>query len=231
MTEILGETGGAWIVDYLRRYVGSKEDKDARQRAVAEPWAVKGISALGATASADRVVALDRLGIGAQLLFPNTALLELRGDTAPAREACRRYNDYAIDWTAATARRARAVCELNLGDPAWTMTEADRIVGMGARGVLLPCAEPPAGVAPSHPTWDPLWHLLADGDVPAFLHIGSGGLVSSADPDPMHPAHGSAATRRRCGHGSPSGLDPRSGSARSRPSWPIRRQRCSSLPW
>jgi predicted TIM-barrel fold metal-dependent hydrolase len=190
MTEIVGAAGGGWIVDYLRSYVGSDEDRRARARAADDPWNVKGISAIGATAPNDRVHALDALGIAAQLLFPNTALRELRMHTEDARDACSRYNDYVIDWTAQSDHRARAVCQLNLGDRAWAFTEAQRIIDKGARGVLLPCAEPPGGVAPCHPSWDGLWQILEDADVPAFLHIGSGGIVSSADPDPMHPAHG-----------------------------------------
>ena len=190
MAGIVGSAGAAWIVDYLRSYVGSAEDQAARQRARTDPWTVKGISALGSTTPDDRLTALDALGVRAQLLFPNTALRELRMDTEDARDACTRYNDYAIDWTARTGGRARAVCQLNMADPAWTMTEALRVIDAGGSGVLLPCAQPPGGVAPSHPVWDPLWRALADADVPAFLHIGSGGIVSSADPDPMHPAHG-----------------------------------------
>jgi predicted TIM-barrel fold metal-dependent hydrolase len=190
MTAIVGDAGGGWIVDYLRAYVGSPDDSEARRRASAEPWEIKGISALGATAAAERVQALDLLGVRAQLVFPNTALRELRMDTAEARDACRRYNDHALAWTAGTGGRARAVCQLNLGDQARAVQELTRLVERGGRGVLLPCAEPPAGVAPCHRSWDGLWELLAEADLPAFLHIGSGGLVSSADPDPMHPAHG-----------------------------------------
>jgi predicted TIM-barrel fold metal-dependent hydrolase len=170
--------------------VGSDEDLRARARAAGDPWTVKGISAIGATTPDDRVHALDVLGISTQLLFPNTALRELRMDTDAARAACIRYNDYVIDWTARSAGRARAVCQLNLGNPVWALAEGTRIIARGAKGVLLPCAQPPGGVAPCHPMWDRLWHTLEDAGVPAFLHIGSGGIVSSADPDPMLPAHG-----------------------------------------
>ena len=47
MAEIVGDAGGSWIVDYLRGYVGTGADLAARERAHTEPWAVKGISALG----------------------------------------------------------------------------------------------------------------------------------------------------------------------------------------
>src|SRR5881275_2403823 len=108
MAEVVGEAGAGWIADFLRAYVGSPEDEDARRLARTDPWTVKGISALGASSPGDRVVALDQLGIDTQLVFPNTALRELRLDTDAARAACRRYNDYAVAWTAQTAGRARA---------------------------------------------------------------------------------------------------------------------------
>jgi uncharacterized protein len=187
MAEIVGDAGGGWIIDYLRSYAGSDEDLAARARAHDEPWSIKGFSALGAFDAAARLEAMDAMGIRAQLLFPNTALRELRMDTRAAREACRRYNDYSIEWTARTGDRARAVCQINMSDAAWAIAELERVLGNGARGVLLPCATPPAGTSPANELWDPLWRMLEAADTPAFLHVGAGGLVSSAPPDPMFP--------------------------------------------
>ena len=59
--------------------------------------------------------------------------------------ACRRYNDYVIDWTQRADDRARAVCQINMTDHDSALAELQRVVDLGARGVLLPCAEPPAG--------------------------------------------------------------------------------------
>src|SRR5205807_6812052 len=134
--------GSSWIVDYLRQYVGTDADREARRRAESEVWAVKGISALGAYDARERIVALDKMGIHRQLLFPNTTLRELRIDTSAARDACRRYNDYVIDWTRRADDRARAVCQINMADREWALTELHRVVERGGRGVLLPCAEP-----------------------------------------------------------------------------------------
>ena len=103
MAEIVGEVGAGFVMDFLQRFSGSPEDVAARARNRDNVWAVKGISALGATAAADRVEAMDRTGIAAQLVFPNTALIELRVASPAAREACRRYNDFAIAWTRLTA--------------------------------------------------------------------------------------------------------------------------------
>src|SRR5205823_4882702 len=122
-------------------------------RAETEVWTVKGISALGAYDARERLVALDKMGIHRQLLFPNTTLRELRIDTPAAREACRRYNDYVVDWTRRADDRARAVCQINMCDRQWALDELVRVIDAGARGVLLPCAEPPAGASPASPVW------------------------------------------------------------------------------
>jgi len=188
MAEVVGDAGGGWIIEHLRNYVGTDEDLAARERARADTWFVKGISALGAYDAADRVCALDRMGIGAQLLFPNTVLRELRLATRGALAACRRYNDYVLDWTRRAGGRARAVCQINMSNRDWALAELRRVINGGAPGVLLPCAEPPAGTSPASPVWDELWRLLAESDTPALIHIGAGGLVTAEDDDPMLPS-------------------------------------------
>jgi predicted TIM-barrel fold metal-dependent hydrolase len=68
------------------------------------------------------------------------------------------------------------------------LAELQRVVDKGARGVLLPCAEPPAGTSPAAPVWDDFWRLLEESDTPVFLHIGAGGLASGEADDPMFPS-------------------------------------------
>ena len=187
MAEIVGDTGSNWILEYLRGYVGSDDDLAARERARTETWAVKGFSALGSHDPDDRVHALDEMGIHRQLLFPNTTLRELRTRSPAALDACRRYNDYVVDWTKQARDRARAVCQINMTDASSALAELRRVVDNGARGVLLPCAEPPAGTSPAAPVWDDFWRLLEESDTPALLHVGAGGLVTAEGDDPMLP--------------------------------------------
>ena len=187
MAEVVGDAGASWIIDALRAYCGSDADNAARARAPEETWSIKGISALGSYDARDRVRALDTMGIHRQLLFPNTVLRELRTHTPGALAACRRYNDYVVDWTARADDRARAVCQVNMSDRDWALDELRRVVDLGARGVLLPCAEPPGGTSPASPEWDGFWRLLEESGTPAFIHIGAGGLASAEDDDPMFP--------------------------------------------
>jgi predicted TIM-barrel fold metal-dependent hydrolase len=127
------------------------------------------------------------MGIRRQLLFPNTELRELRTHTQAALDACRRYNDYVLDWTRRANDRARAVCQINMSRHDWAITELQRVINEGGRGVLLPCAEPPGQTSPAAPLWDDFWRLLEEANVPAFIHIGAGGLVTAEEDDPMLP--------------------------------------------
>ena len=187
MREVLGAIDGDFVLDFLQDFHGSDADRQARAGNRDDVWGTKGISALGACDPLERLEAMDATGIEAALLFPNTALRELRMPGQPALDACRRYNDYALDWTRQTRGRARAVCQVNLTDPDAALAELRRVLKGGARGVLLSCALPPGGVSPANARWDPFWAALAEADVPAFLHIASGGVVSSGEPDPMLP--------------------------------------------
>jgi predicted TIM-barrel fold metal-dependent hydrolase len=67
------------------------------------------------------------------------------------------------------------------------LAELRRVIDKGARGVLLPCAEPPGGTSPASPVWDDFWRLLEESGTPALIHIGAGGLASAEDDDPMLP--------------------------------------------
>jgi predicted TIM-barrel fold metal-dependent hydrolase len=187
MAELVGDVGAGFVLEFLRKYAGSAQDLGARAQAKADLWGIKGLSAHGAVDAADRIEAMDGMGLRAQLLFPNTALRELRLENAAARAVCRRYNDYVIDWTHKTGDRARAVCQINMSDIAWANEELERVIGLGARGVLLSCAAAPAGVSPANSAWDRFWAMLEEADVPAFLHIASGGVLTSDDDDPIIP--------------------------------------------
>ena len=207
MAEIVGDAGGGFVLDFLRGYAGSEQDLEARTRNRDDVWGVKGISALGALDPTERLEAMDMTGIRAQLLFPNTALMELRGESQAARDACRRYNDYAIDWTRRAKGRARVVCQINMSDAGWAITELERVLKMGASGVLMGCAQPPAGVSPANSVWDPFWARLEEAGVPALLHIGSGGVMTTEASDPMLPPRGfaNAESLRRGFEGRPGG--------------------------
>jgi predicted TIM-barrel fold metal-dependent hydrolase len=190
MAQILGDLGRDPILDFLSKFSGSSEDVTNREKNRSELWSVKGISALGAVSAAERVEALDAMGMRCQLVFNNTFGKEMRLNTDAARAAAGRYNDYAIDWTNRTGGRARASCVMNMGQVEWAVAEAKRLAKAGVKLVTLPSAAPPAGVSPAHSLWDPFWAVLEEADMVAILHLGGGGLISGSESDPMLPDRG-----------------------------------------
>ncbi|MGE0384112.1 MAG: amidohydrolase family protein [Gammaproteobacteria bacterium] len=188
---ILPELAYGFTQEFLDGYMNHPEFKERREKNREELWETKGIGALGAYDPAERVEALDMMGIKAQLLFANNNTHDMRGTTVIARNASRRYNDHALEFTNATDGRCRAVCHINTSDVDFAIAEVERVISKGARAVGLPCAVPPGGVSPSHSKWDPMWARLAEADVPALLHLGSAGLLENDKPEDTmfpHPA-------------------------------------------
>jgi|KBSSwiStaDraftv2_1062776.scaffolds.fasta_scaffold33241_4 predicted TIM-barrel fold metal-dependent hydrolase len=189
-SDTLGPEGGGFVMDYVRKFVKSDEHREAKARNRQDLWEVKGLSALGAVDPHERVEALDALGVQTQLVFPNTFGEELRIDAPWARESCSRFNDFTIDWSSATGWRARGLCQINMGDVDWACREVERVAKKGAKGLVLPCNRPPAGVSPSHEMWDPFWARVQEADLTATIHLGGQGLLSGRDGDEMLPERG-----------------------------------------
>lgn len=183
----LGPNGGGFVMEYIRKFAGTNEHKRAKASNREKLFETKGLSALGAVDASERAEALDRLGVVAQLVYPNTFGEEMRVDSANARKACGIFNNFAIEWTRATGGRARAMCQINMDDREWAIREVDRVIRAGARGLVLPHARPPAGVSPSHEDWDPFWARIEEADIPVTLHLGGQGLLSGREGDEMFP--------------------------------------------
>jgi len=197
LREIAGPLDPGHMHDFLTDYMQRDSYREDREKNRSELWNVKGIGAMGALDAAERLEALDLMGLRSQLIYYNTGSGEVRIDSADAREACRRYNDYGLAWQRDTGGRARVAMQINMSDPEWAKQEAMRVIKAGAKVVSLPSAMPPGGVSPAHELWDPFWGLLEEANVVATLHLGSGGLldnksrdVLAAEGDYMFPDRG-----------------------------------------
>ena len=197
LRQVAGGLDGGHMLSYLEQYMQSKDFEGDRDRNRSELWNIKGIGALGALHAQEREEALDAMGVKAQLVFYNTASGELRIDSPEAREACRRYNDYGLEWSRGAGGRARVAMQINMTDRDWALAETERVIKLGAKAVTLPTSSPPGGVSPAHEQWDRLWAILEEANVPATLHLGSGGLMASKtaeklteDNDHMMPERG-----------------------------------------
>jgi predicted TIM-barrel fold metal-dependent hydrolase len=187
MAEIVEGIGGGFVLEHVRNQYASEQFRKDKEAGKTDVWNIKGLGALGAYNAEERVAAMDAMGVAQQLVFPNTALRELRIDSDAARAAVQRYNDYVIPWTKAAKGRARAVCQVNMGQVGPAIAELERVLAAGATGVLLSCASAPGGVSPANEVWDPFWARLEEANVPALLHLSSGGLLSSDSDDPVIP--------------------------------------------
>lgn len=199
LEDITKEVGAGPSLAFYKQHWASEEFKRDRAANRDQLWSIKGLPALGAYDAAERLEAMNLMGVRKQLLFPNTGGLEGRVHSDAARVVCSRYNDYAIDFTRKTGNRAVAAVQMNMEDAEWAIGELERVLKLGAKCVNLPCNAPPGGVAPSHSKWDPFWARLQEANVPAVLHLACGGLISSRDNgDFMFPQHawGEAETLR-----------------------------------
>lgn len=190
--EILGPGpgGGVWqsrrggwsTVDEIRQMIvdegldpsGDGSELSARRgEARDDVWAVKLWGAHGAQLAGDRLDALDKMGIGHQLVFAQFMEGPLNAPCPEALAAVSRYNDYVLAWAGDGAGRVLPVCLLNTHDVAAAVTEARRVIDLGASGVQLSGILPPGGRSPADPAWEPLWAILGEAGVPALLHYGS----------------------------------------------------------
>ena len=197
LKEIAGTLDPGHMATFVDAYMAGPDYVTDRARNQSEIWAVKGISAFGAADAHERSRALDLMGMRSQLVFYNTGSGEGRINSAEARAACSRYNDYGLAWQKETGGRARVAMQINMATFEGAMTELKRVLKAGAKCVTLPAAEPPAGVSPANELWDPFWALLEEANVPATIHLGAGGLlgnkalaVLNAEGDPMFPERG-----------------------------------------
>jgi len=164
---------------------------DRRDQARDDVWGVKLWGAHGAQVAADRVDAIEKMGIGHQLVFSQFMEAPLNMAGPEALGAVRRYNDYVLDWAKDGAGRILPVCLINTHDVDKALVEARRILDGGGSGVQLSGLLPPAGFSPAAPEWDPLWAMLSEAGVPALLHYGS---AAGAD-FTIHPDWYTAANR------------------------------------
>lgn len=127
-----------------------------------------------------RLQVMDECGIHAQVLFPNSIGLGGQGlagattDAALRRACVEIYNDAMAELQAGSANRFLPMPVL----PAWDVDEcareADRVAGLGLRGVNM-TSDPQDLGAPdlANRAWDALWEVCADLHLPVHFHIGA----------------------------------------------------------
>jgi predicted TIM-barrel fold metal-dependent hydrolase len=173
-----------WVFDGqpMGRYsaggvIGRDGSKEEAQKALFE-WEHEMIH-VGAYDPKVRIGVLDECGIDHQVIFPNTIGLGGQDIGLGTDEALRRvtleiYNDQMAQMQEGSGNRLLPMPVMPAWDIAACVREAERVAGMGMRGVNM-TSDPQDLGAPDLASreWDPFWEACASLQLPVHFHIGA----------------------------------------------------------
>ncbi len=126
-----------------------------------------------------RVEMMDKQGIFAEIVYPNLLLFAMghfvKCEDSDLATACiQMYNDASAEFMAAGKGRLFPMAPLPIWDVEASVKEAERVKGMGFRGVVMPGQPQKGGLPdPADLSWDPLYEALSDLELPINIHIGA----------------------------------------------------------
>ncbi|HMT43498.1 MAG TPA: amidohydrolase family protein [Chakrabartia sp.] len=118
-----------------------------------------------------RLADMDRDAVDAELVFPSLGLMLPRiGDVEGQAEACRIYNDWVWDYTAAARERLIPAAMIPCIDFDAALAECQRVTEKGFAAFCLW-----EGLNNyNDPRWDPIFALAAEKSIPLVFHTGVG---------------------------------------------------------
>ena len=167
----LGFAGGGGVID--------RDGNKGRALEALYEWTQDRIH-LGAFDPKARIEVMDDSGIWAQICFPNSVGLGGQGLSDVVKDPELRllcvqiYNDAIAEIQAESNLRLLPMPIMPAWDIAASVIEAERVAGMGLRGINLTSDTQDLG-APDLASleWDPLWDVCADLHLPVHFHIGA----------------------------------------------------------
>ncbi len=126
-----------------------------------------------------RLVAMDALGIQAQVVSPNPLTFFHHIDGATAASLCRWHNDTLAELVAEAPARLAGFAQVPIQDPPRAAAELRRSVD--ALGLVGPYIGTECGRDLDDPALDVFWATCTELDVPVFMHPG----VHGADGPPL----------------------------------------------
>jgi predicted TIM-barrel fold metal-dependent hydrolase len=167
----LGFAGGGGVID--------RDGNKGRALEALYEWTQDRIH-LGAFDPKARIEVMDDSGIWAQVCFPNSIGLGGQGISDVVKDPELRllcvqiYNDAMAQIQEESNLRLLPMPVLPAWDIAASVVEAERVAGLGLRGVNLTSDTQDLG-APDLASleWDPLWDVCADLHLPVHFHIGA----------------------------------------------------------
>jgi uncharacterized protein len=174
-----------WVVDGAKLGFaggGGVIDREGNKAPFQESMVVWGIDRIHQAAfdPIARMEVLDDSGIWAQVLFPNSIGLGGQGLSQAVQDPVLRrlcieiYNDAMAEVQAESGNRLLPMPVLPAWDVEESVREAERVAGLGARGVNL-TSDPQDLGSPdlASRAWDPLWDVCDDLQLPVHFHIGA----------------------------------------------------------
>jgi predicted TIM-barrel fold metal-dependent hydrolase len=191
----------SWVFDghvmkpFTAGAVVARDGSKSESARVLQEWAIDDVHP-GAYDPIARLEVLDRFGIDAQVIFPNTLGLGGQDYAFIEDEAIRRvtielYNDIQAEIQEKSANRLLPLPLMPAWDVDLCVREAKRVAALGARGVNM-TSDPQDLGAPdlASEAWDPFWAACAEHQLPVHFHIGAsvtGMGFYSKYPWPSHP--------------------------------------------
>jgi len=133
------------------------------------------ISRRGARDVTLRLADMERDGVDAEAVFPSLGLMVSRIEDAEAAQvACRIYNDWLwerVEGLRHTLVPIAMVPNVNLPD---AIEEFRRVIDIGFRAVMLPCAVLDSCPQYNNPAWDEFFALAAEHEIPLMFHTAVG---------------------------------------------------------
>jgi len=127
-----------------------------------------------------RIKTLDKQGLQASIMLPSFGIA-FETDTLADPEGMlanmRSFNRFVEDdWGYHYKERIFAFPHLSLVDLDWAVEELERVVALGAKGIILR-AGPVCGRSPADPYFDPFWARVEEAGILTAVHIGVSGYV------------------------------------------------------
>jgi uncharacterized protein len=175
-----------WVIDgttFGKAGSGGTIDPEGRKHPFQESqggsWGITDVHP-AAWDTVERVRMLDRIGIEAQVLYPNAIglgghnLWKNVADEAIVRLCVELYNDAMAEVQEQSGDRLVPMAIMPAWDIAECVREAERAKAMGLRGVNM-TADPQDTGSPDlgDPAWDPFWETCAGLGLPVHFHIGA----------------------------------------------------------
>ena len=128
----------------------------------------------------ERLGALDKDGVDAEVLFPNDPCQSgtfFQGDAGFELDCVKAYNDWLAEWRQVSDRYVPLAFIPYMCDIETTVAETARAARLGHRGIVM-LAEPSQSLKGlkhfNDPYWDPLWAACQDLDMPIHWHASAG---------------------------------------------------------